>query len=96
MWTHESLQRINEIESYISNDTHERSAKFIDSIIEHTEAALPCNSLIGRVVTEILHPDIRELIFKRYRIVYRINENYIKILTVFEGHRLLQNNDIEL
>jgi len=52
--------------------------------------------LIGRVVAEIANPDIRELIFKKYRIVYRLNANCIEILTVFEGHRLLRIDEIDV
>ena len=95
IWTHEALQRLIEIENFISKDSPERAAIFIDSIIEHTEAALPGNPLMGRTVTDIFNPDIRELIFKRYRIVYKINKNNIDILTVFEGHRLLRIDEIE-
>jgi plasmid stabilization system protein ParE len=51
---------------------------------------------MGRVVPEIANPDIRELIFKKYRIVYRLNENCIEILTVFEGHRLFRIDEIDL
>lgn len=95
IWTHEALQRLIEIENFISKDSPERAAIFIDSIIEHTEAALPENPFMGRTVTEIFNPDIRELIFKRDRIVYKINKNNIEILTVFEGHRLLRIDEIE-
>jgi len=30
---------------------------------------------MGRVIPEIANPDIREMIFKKYRIVYRLNAN---------------------
>jgi len=42
------------------------------------------------MVPEISNPDIRELIFQKYRIVYKLKEKQIVILTVFEGHKLLQ------
>jgi len=38
---------------------------------------------------------IRELIVKKYRIVYRLRRDQIEILTVFEGHRQLKLADIE-
>jgi toxin ParE1/3/4 len=41
-------------------------------------------------VPEISNPDIRELIYRRYRIVYRFKGDVLEILTVFEGHRLLR------
>ena len=94
-WTHEALLRLFEIEDFISQDNPDRARKFVDQIIEHTES-LPDNPFSGRTVPEISNPDMRELIFKKYRIVYRINGDDIDILTVFEGHRLLRIDEIEL
>jgi len=42
------------------------------------------------MVPEISNPAIRELLFKKYRIVYRVKKNAVEILNVFEGHRLLR------
>ena len=89
LWTQESLEQLNSIEDYIAKDSLERAVKFIDQIIELAETLLD-NPQMGRVVPEIANPVIRELILKKYRIVYRINENCIEILTVFEGHRLMR------
>jgi len=47
------------------------------------------------MVPEISNPEIRELIMKKYRIVYRIHEEVIEILTVFEGHKLLRTEELE-
>jgi plasmid stabilization system protein ParE len=48
------------------------------------------NPNAGRMVPEISNPDIRELIFQKYRVVYKLKGKQIEILTVFEGHKLLQ------
>ena len=93
LWTQESLEQLNSIEDYIAKDSLERAVKFIDQIIELAETLLD-NPQMGRVVPEIANPVIRELILKKYRIVYRINENCIEILTVFEGHRLMRTDDL--
>jgi addiction module RelE/StbE family toxin len=93
-WTHEALLRLFEIEDFISQDSPERAGKFVDQIIEHTES-LSDNPLSGRTVPEIANPDIRELIFRKYRIIYRINGNNLDILTVFEGHRLARIDEID-
>ena len=93
-WTHEALLRLFEIQDFISQDSPERARKFVDQIIEHTES-LSDNPLSGRAVPEISNPGIRELIFRKYRIVYRINGKNFDILTVFEGHRLLRIDEIE-
>jgi toxin ParE1/3/4 len=94
-WTNEALIRLFEIEDFISQDSPERAKKFVDQIIEHAET-LSDKPLSGRTVPEISNPDIRELIFKKYRIVYSIRGNELDILTVFEGHRLLRIDEIEV
>lgn len=95
IWTHEALEQLTAIEDYISKDSPERAAKFVDQLIEDAES-LPDKPRMGGVVPEIANPDIRELIFKKYRIVYRLNANCIEILTVFEGHRLLRIDEVDL
>lgn len=40
---------------------------------------------IERGVPELLGSELRELIEKRYRIVYRVREKTVEIATVFEG-----------
>jgi plasmid stabilization system protein ParE len=94
LWTRESLHRLTEIEDFIARDNAERAVKFVDGIIAHAESLLPGEPHIGRMVPEISNPVIRELLFKKYRIVYRVNKNNVEILTVFEGHRLLRIDEI--
>jgi plasmid stabilization system protein ParE len=36
IWTQEALDRLTEIDDYISKDSPERASKFIDELIEHT------------------------------------------------------------
>ena len=90
-WTNEALERLAGIEDYISKDSPERAARFVDQLIEHAES-LRDTPRAGRTVPEVAQPDIRELIFKKYRIVYRVKKDRIEILTVFEGHMLLRIN----
>jgi len=93
IWVKEALERLTEIEEFIAQESPVKAEKFIDFLIEHT-AIISQNPEIGRIVPEISNPIIREIIVKKYRIVYRINNNQIEILTVFEGHRLLRIDDI--
>lgn len=94
LWTREALEQLTEIEDFIAKDSAERAAQFVDEIAAHAESLLSGNPRIGRTVPEVSHPDIREVLFKKYRIVYRVNKNNVEILTVFEGHRLLRVDEI--
>ena len=92
-WSREAGDNLVDIEEFIARDSVERAVRFVDALIDHAEALLTDNQRSGRSVPEIGHPDIRELIFRGYRIVYRLNGDRIEILTVFEGHRLLRLNE---
>ena len=93
-WAHEALERLIEIEEYTSKDSRDRAIKFVDQLIEHTDL-LSDKPRMGRTVPELANPDIRELVFKRYRIVYRLKANCIEILSVFEGHRRIRIDEID-
>jgi addiction module RelE/StbE family toxin len=94
VWSEEANNNLVDIEDFIARDSLERAIHFIEALISHTEEMLSDNPRVGRVVPEIGNPDIRELIHRGYRIVYRINEGTLEVLTVFEGHRLLRDNII--
>ncbi len=92
-WSREASENLVEIEKFIARDSVERAVRFVDALIDHAEAILADNPKSGRVLPEIGNPDLRELIFRGYRIVYRLKGNALEILTVFEGHRLLRLNE---
>ena len=89
-WSQEASDNLAAIEDFIARDNLERAIRFIDALIDHAEAILADNPRSGRVVPETGNPDMRELIYRGYRIVYRLQGNVPEILTVFEGHRLLR------
>ena len=93
LWTTESINRLSEIEEYISRDNAERAVEFVSNLIDHADVLLK-NPKIGRKVPELSNDQIREIIYKNYRIVYRIQPDHIEILTVFESHRLFRQDEI--
>ncbi len=93
LWTKESLIRLQEIEEYISLDNPVVAIEFVDKLISLAETLLN-NPEKGRIVPELSLENIRELFYKNYRIVYLIKKSSIDILTVFEGHQLLKQEEI--
>ena len=92
-WTKEALIRLQEIEEYISQDNPQIAIEFIDKIISIAET-IPDNPEKGRIVPELSIERIREILYKNYRIVYYRKKSIIEILTVFEGHQLLKNEEV--
>jgi addiction module RelE/StbE family toxin len=90
-WTKESLLNLREIEYFISKDNPNAAIKLTDKLISLIEDLIEFPEK-GRIVPELSISQIREILYKNYRIVYLIKKNSIDILTVFEGHKLL---DIE-
>ena len=88
VFTKEAVDRLEEIEIFISMDSPNRAIEFVSHLIQKAESILQ-NPGSGRVVPEILNPDIREIIVQKYRIVYRIKQDLIEIITVFEGNILI-------
>jgi plasmid stabilization system protein ParE len=95
IWAREAVVKLIEIERFIAKDNPDRARKFIEYLIDRAES-ISHNPHIGRIVPEILDKSIREIIAKKYRIIYRIKNERIEILTVFEGHKLLNINQLEL
>jgi len=93
IWSKESLDRLIEIEEFIAEDISEKAAEFIDFIVSKS-FPVEENPKIGSMVPEFSDPDIRELLIKGYRLVYRIRKDWIDILTVFEGHRQIRKSEI--
>jgi plasmid stabilization system protein ParE len=89
LWSERARRDLLEIGDFIAHDKPEAAASWTTKLLDAVErAALFPTS--GRIVPEISRSDIREILLGSYRIVYRLNDGRITILTVFEGHRLIE------
>ena len=93
VWTSQAIERLEEIEDFIAQDSPARAVKFVDKLIARGKSA-GTQPNRGRVVPEFGAQDIRELIEGNYRIVYRVRPKLVEVLTVFEAHRLLPGDDV--
>jgi len=83
-WSREAGKNLVAIEEFIARDSPERAVRFVDALIDHAEAILADNPRSGRMVQEIGNPDLRELIYRGYRMVYRLGDVPI-LLTRFRN-----------
>ncbi|MBI5682942.1 MAG: type II toxin-antitoxin system RelE/ParE family toxin [Deltaproteobacteria bacterium] len=88
-WSKDSIDDIKEICGFIAEDSLCYAVIFKDRIFEMVEH-LELFPEMGRKVLEADDPNVRELIYKNYRIVYQIKEGYLEIITVIHGSRLLK------
>lgn len=88
VWTPQSIGDLESIAEYIASDSVFYANLVVENIIISVES-LKIFPKIGRVVPEYHHKDIREIFYKRYRIIYEINDKSIDILTIFHSSRML-------
>jgi len=87
-WTPQAADDLNAIAEFISQDSPRYSSLFVLDVL-HAVDRLNQFPKSGRVVPEINDPLIREIILGSYRIIYRVRKDFVEILTVFHGSRLL-------
>ncbi len=92
-WTKEALFNIQEIEDFIAQDNPIATIKLTDKIISLADS-LSNFPKKGRIVPELSISSIREILYKNYRIVYLTKKTSIIILTVFECHKLLDEEKV--
>lgn len=49
---------------------------------------------VGRMVPELAQPDFREIDFRGYRVIYRVEPRRVPILTVRHGRRPLDRGEL--
>lgn len=86
-WTERAVADLRAIDDYIAADNPVAAEQWVGRLIAKAEEAAR-GPTSGRIVPEKARPDIREVFLRTYRIVYRVREGSILVLTVFEGHRL--------
>jgi plasmid stabilization system protein ParE len=93
IWSPLAIDRIAEIAYYIAKDKPTAAENWVDKIFSKVES-LASSPKSGRIVPEINKDQYREIIYGNYRILYRIEEKRISILTVRHGKQLLPIEEI--
>ena len=86
IWTEQALDDLDSILSFIARDSSDYAALTALRIIGATDmlSAFPES---GRIVPEIGREDLREIIVQNFRVIYRVGEERIEVLTVHHGAR---------
>ena len=91
LWTNRASLDLETIGDYIARDNPNAAAKWVARLVTAAEHAVSA-PLAGRRVPELGRDEIREVLLRTYRIVYRVTANSLEVLTIFEGHRLLRTD----
>jgi plasmid stabilization system protein ParE len=87
-WTPEALAQLRAIEAYIAESSASAAKRTISRLILRAGqiGTIPHS---GRKVPEYSLPDLRELLERPYRILYRIKPDQVDIVSVWHYRRLL-------
>lgn len=88
IWTDDGIKSFEDIIQYISNDSTYYASEFAKRILSSIEN-LPEFPYMGRIVPEYNNPDLREIIYQNYRILYKIRGNAVYLILVIHGSRHL-------
>jgi len=93
-WTEHAFGRLDEAMAFIARDRPAVAAQWLERILDAgmSLAELPDR---GRVVPEVGREDVRELIIDPYRLIYRLDDEVVTIMTVRHSRRETSAEDIE-
>jgi toxin ParE1/3/4 len=87
-WTQNAIRHLTNIYEYIALNSPTYALRMVDRITQRSEQ-ISTQPFSGRKVPEYEAEDIRELIEKPYRIIYRLKQDQIDVLAVIHGAQLL-------
>ena len=85
-WTEPAVSDLKGIRDYIGRDSEYYASRFIARILEAVERLKDLPEM-GRIIPEAEGIDIRELLFRNYRIMYRVEQGRVLVLAVIHAAR---------
>jgi toxin ParE1/3/4 len=92
-WSPLAVDRVSEIAEYIARDNQTAAEAWINTVLSKM-GKLKGFPETDRIVPETDNKKIRELIYGNYRIIYRMEEKRISVLTVSHGKQILPMGEI--
>ena len=93
IWSPLAVERMTEIADYISRENPTAAVSWVKAVFDKVEN-IKQFPYVGRIFPEANRKEIREILFKNYRIIYRVGTEHISILTVRHGKQLLPTEEI--
>ena len=87
LWTRRAIADVQAIKQFIAKDSP-HAAQLVTQRVVAAADRLILFPQSGRIVPELADPQIREVVQGSYRIVYRLTEKQVHILTVHHAARL--------
>lgn len=93
VWSAVALARLTEIRDGVAEKDPRAATRLIRLLIQRAQQLVDFPHL-GRTVPELPTGELRELVEKQYRIVYRVRDKTVEVATVFEGYGEFPGGDV--
>lgn len=94
VWAPLAIKRAYEAAEYIAGDSPDAALRWLDGLFDVTDR-LETFPESGRIVPEIGLPEFREVVYRKaYRIIYRLEQRRVAILTVRNFAQLLDKSEL--
>jgi toxin ParE1/3/4 len=94
LWSPLALDRVNEAADYIAEDSQGAAERWVEQVLQAVDR-LQTFPNSGRAVPEVGDSRLRELLVAGYRVIYRVADDQVHILTVRHGRRLLDFYELD-
>jgi addiction module RelE/StbE family toxin len=88
-WSEKAVRDLEIICEYISQDSEEYARLFAKRVLNAVES-IPDFPYSGRIVPEYRKEFVREKLIMNYRIIYRVIDDSIEIVTIIHNARQLK------
>lgn len=90
-FTSEARSRLRSIQRYVAEYSPAHAQALVERLIRRAEE-IPGAPRAGREVPEYRQQDLREILVRPYRIIYRLQPDAIEIITVLHYRQLLPDD----
>ena len=80
-WTQEALARLDELHAYIAADDPAAADAMVERLLNRVRR-LPDQPHSGRAVPDYRFADLREVLERPFRVIYRITAERIEVVTI--------------
>jgi plasmid stabilization system protein ParE len=92
-WTRQAREDLRAVRAHIARDAPATASAYVRKL-RLSVGRLRQFPYSGEVIPEIGREELREVLQGNYRIIYRVSESRVDILTVFHSARIFDERDI--
>ena len=91
LWTPLARQRLIEIEKHIARDNRQAARRLSLRLVSRS-MTLADAPLLGKRLSQYSSDDVRELLVRPFRLIFRVREDAVEVLTIMHYRQLLPDD----